>query len=315
MSSHSRRQIGRVVAAATAAWLPAALLIAVGPGRWPDLPDVLPTHWGGFGQADGFAPAGNVWWTLFGLAAAGGGLAVVGALAHVRRRAAAGMALALAGGLAGGAAAVWCISASAATSGTQLGWRLVLYPVGLSYAAVVYALAGRGHLRRADGTPRPPGDGAGALSATQRAAWSVVSRSRLFVVVAGAALLVTTFLAAYVAPGAWLGAAAAAVTLMLFAETRITVDSRGLRLTAGIVHVPITRIPLTEIVEAHAAHIDPMAWGGWGYRVAPGRSALVLRAGPGLVVHRRDGRKFAVTVDDPETPARLLNAMLSNGRP
>lgn len=49
---------------------------------------------------------------------------------------------------------------------------------------------------------------------------------------------------------------------------------------------------------------------GWlGYRVAPGRSALVLHAGPGLVIERRNGNLFAVTLTDPETPAGLLTAL------
>jgi hypothetical protein len=87
------------------------------------------------------------------------------------------------------------------------------------------------------------------------------------------------------------------------------VDRRGLRLTSAVAGVPLKRIPLTDIISAAAEQIDPADWGGWGYRVAPGRSALVLRAGPGLVLRLRDGRRFAITVDRPQNPATLVAAL------
>jgi hypothetical protein len=41
----------------------------------------------------------------------------------------------------------------------------------------------------------------------------------------------------------------------------------------------------------------------------PGRSALVLRSGPAVVLELADGRRFAVTVDDPQAPVALLDAL------
>ena len=43
-----------------------------------------------------------------------------------------------------------------------------------------------------------------------------------------------------------------------------------------------------------------MEWGGWGYRWIPWAkaSAAVIRRGPGIALVLRDGRRFAVTVDD-----------------
>jgi hypothetical protein len=46
----------------------------------------------------------------------------------------------------------------------------------------------------------------------------------------------------------------------------------------------------------------------------PGRSALVLRSGPAVVLTLSDGRRFAVTVDDPQTPAALLDAFRARAR-
>ena len=41
------------------------------------------------------------------------------------------------------------------------------------------------------------------------------------------------------------------------------------------------------------------------------RAAVVLRAGPGIRIDLHDGKVFAVTIDDPDNPARLLNAEAS----
>ncbi|HQX36543.1 MAG TPA: hypothetical protein PLA13_09335, partial [Microbacteriaceae bacterium] len=62
--------------------------------------------------------------------------------------------------------------------------------------------------------------------------------------------------------------------------------------------------------EVSAGPIDPMGWGGWGYRVTPGRSAIVLRTGPGLVITQRDQKQFAISLDAPEAPASLLLGLL-----
>ena len=56
-------------------------------------------------------------------------------------------------------------------------------------------------------------------------------------------------------------------------------------------------------------NIVPMEWGGWGYRVLPGRSAIVVAGGPGIVVQRTNGTLFAVTLPEPELPAALLTTL------
>jgi len=94
------------------------------------------------------------------------------------------------------------------------------------------------------------------------------------------------------------------------------VDEQGLLVRFGPFGFPHKRIPLAEIAAVRADHIDPIEWGGWGYRVAPGRSAAVLRGGPGIVVDLVDGRRFAVTIDDPEEGVALLTAYLHrSGQP
>jgi len=103
------------------------------------------------------------------------------------------------------------------------------------------------------------------------------------------------------------------VGLVVIAISGITLcaDRGGLRIAYGPLPWPRTRISLEQIASASAIDVRPTEWGGWGYRgslTLMKRAAVVLRAGPGLRLDLRDGKVFVVTVDDPETPAALLNA-------
>ena len=59
--------------------------------------------------------------------------------------------------------------------------------------------------------------------------------------------------------------------------------------------------------------VEPTEWGGWGYRWIPWAraSAAVVRRGPGIALVLRDGRRFAVTVDDAVAGARATSAALA----
>jgi hypothetical protein len=89
---------------------------------------------------------------------------------------------------------------------------------------------------------------------------------------------------------------------------RVTASERGLRIAFGPFGWPSKHMPLERIERAEATEIEPLRWGGWGYRWAgPRRSAVVVRRGPGLVLDLRGGGRFAVTVDEPAPAAGLLN--------
>jgi len=93
-----------------------------------------------------------------------------------------------------------------------------------------------------------------------------------------------------------------------FTSLTTIVDEHGLLVRFGPFGFPHKRIPLAEIASVRVDDIEPIEWGGWGYRVGPGRSAAVLRGGPGIVVELRDGRLFAVTINDPDEGVALLQA-------
>ncbi|MFJ9174051.1 DUF1648 domain-containing protein [Streptomyces sp. NPDC102360] len=97
--------------------------------------------------------------------------------------------------------------------------------------------------------------------------------------------------------------------LTCFGRVRVRVDARGLRVRFGVLPWPEARVPL-DAGEALVREISPLGdFGGWGYRVRPARSGVVVRGGEALAVKRRSGREFSVTVDDARTGAALFNAL------
>ena len=71
-------------------------------------------------------------------------------------------------------------------------------------------------------------------------------------------------------------------------------------------------IALAEIRDVAAIVVEPMEWGGWGYRWIPWAhaSAAVIRRGPGIALSLSGGRRFAVTVDDAVAGAQATSALL-----
>lgn len=97
---------------------------------------------------------------------------------------------------------------------------------------------------------------------------------------------------------------------------RVSADQRGLIVRWGPLGWPTTNVPLADILRVEAIDVRPLESGGWGYRGSLrllGRAAIVLRAGPGLRLDLRSGRKLTVTVDDPQTAAGLLNDLIARG--
>jgi hypothetical protein len=113
----------------------------------------------------------------------------------------------------------------------------------------------------------------------------------------------------------WLVAAVGVVVgvlawLLSSLEVRLTAET--FTVAFGLVGWPRRVIPLAQVAEASAIVVEPMEWGGWGYRWIPWAhaSAAVIRRGPGIALVLRDGRQFAVTVDDAVNGAKLTSAAL-----
>lgn len=89
---------------------------------------------------------------------------------------------------------------------------------------------------------------------------------------------------------------------------RVVVNRRGLEVGFGPWGWPRRRIPFERIAEARVERLSPLYYGvGFGYRLIPGRSRVVLRPGPGIVVETKQGGSFGVTTRDAERAVDLIN--------
>jgi hypothetical protein len=102
--------------------------------------------------------------------------------------------------------------------------------------------------------------------------------------------------------------------LELFARVRVSVDGSELRIRYGYLGWLRQRVELSRIGAARSFRLDPMEHGGWGYRGSLrffGRASVVVRGGPALGLELDVGRQLSITVDDAESAARLLNAIIA----
>lgn len=105
-----------------------------------------------------------------------------------------------------------------------------------------------------------------------------------------------------------------ALVMATFCRPHVTVDRRGLTVS-GLLPRPRVRVPLERMEGAGSRHVNALAeFGGWGYRVRPGRSGVITRSGEAMVISLTSGREFAVTVHDSATGAALLNTLLDRQR-
>ena len=277
-----------------------------------DLPNPLPSHWNAHGDVNG--TMSHTAFTVLALVVTFGALLVAVGFtwAHeddeVGRFAA--TACAFAAYLIGGLTVMTVVLAEGAAQAidVSLSWLGLLLALVIAFGvpALVYRI-----WPRPEPVPDGPPDSALPriqLAPGERAAYVTTMRSSGFVALgigcAALGLGLSVFSDLFV--GATVIAAAAAV--LALSRVTVRVDESGVRLVFG----PgiRMRVPMDDIRQAGVQDIRPMSWGGWGYRIRPGRRGLILRSGPGLVLDLRSGTRFAVTVDNPERPAALLNGLL-----
>ena len=92
----------------------------------------------------------------------------------------------------------------------------------------------------------------------------------------------------------------AASSGVFLSRVTVTVDESKVVVSYGPWRWPVQTFSMRDLSGIQALEIAPMHFGGWGYRWVPRRrlSGAILRKGPGLLLHRTDGRLFAVTVDN-----------------
>ena len=98
--------------------------------------------------------------------------------------------------------------------------------------------------------------------------------------------------------------------VLVFAEVRVTVAQRGVVVSLGWLGVPSWTVPMEAMERAEVEQVNPMAYGGWGYRLRPGVRAVVTRGGEALRLVRTGKADLVLTVDDAATGAGVINSIL-----
>lgn len=278
------------------------------------LPDPIATHW----SFDG-VPNGSTSLSLFSLVVLPGWLlfavfAVITGTLGKRRAHRAGSAALLA------AAAFFFAGLTASTLWTNLDhitWQDTRLPVWhvllVLLAAAVTARVGWLIGNRGPDEPgaEPAEAGELDLEPGRRAVWISSVTSPVLVVVGSATALVGVGMFALLSWQAALPSLIAGILVAGLSTARIHVDERGVRTAFGPQRFPVRRIGLEQISSAGVAHHRALAVGGWGYRVLPATTAIMLRGGECLVLRLTSGRDFVISVDKAERGAELVNALLA----
>jgi len=311
---------GAVVGAALWGVAVAGALVAVPLAVRERLPDPLAVHWELAGAPDRSTPL-NVFvvtqaviWGLLCLSL------VVAARRGLERRSGRAAWWAT---LAGGGLFVLALSGSVLLANLDRAtWaeaRLTAWaPVALvALPLAVAALAGR--LGRGAPDPRPAGQARPPrlrLRPGQRAVWVSRAGNPWLVALTAVAAAGLFALGALQIIGYPVGTLVPAFAVVLVVgwftatlTTRVTGD--GLAIAFGPLGWPVRRISLSKIDRAWAEERYPSQVGGWGVRGLPGAATIMLRGGDCLIIGYRSGGRLAVSVDDAERGASLINALLA----
>ncbi|WP_104108226.1 hypothetical protein [Nocardioides sp. 616] len=278
------------------------------------VPDPVPTHWDGTDEVDGTTSLTAFTLGAGGVATVGSlvGLAVLAARAHLRITEVA----VAAGWLAWLLPSVYLtvmVNARGATSAGEvhLGyqWVAVVLVVPVAAAAAIWWLLPR----QSGEVPVGPPHSSLTLGEDERVVWVGQARSRVLLGLASVAATAGAVLTIW-SSFAGLTTLGVALLLSLMHYLTVRVDREAVTVTWGPLRFLRHRLPLDTLAGARIEQIEPLRWGGWGYRVSTRGRAAVVRRGSGLVLTLRTGSEFAVTVDRPEGAVELVNALLADRR-
>ncbi|WP_333617732.1 hypothetical protein [Dietzia sp.] len=91
---------------------------------------------------------------------------------------------------------------------------------------------------------------------------------------------------------------------------RVRIDSAGVAWAFGF-GFPRGTIALADIVSAESTAIHPLEHGGWGHRIRPAGTGIIVRSGPGILLRLRSGRKVAISVSQRDEAVETLHQLLS----
>ncbi|MDA3643442.1 DUF1648 domain-containing protein [Saccharopolyspora indica] len=304
--------------AASGAWTVAvaAALLAGSLAVRDRLPDPMASHWGFSGAPDGSTAFTAllvfelVSWLVIAV------IGIVFGVLGVARRASRATASAILG-----AGAAFVVGMSVVTTSVNLDvadWRQAS-PLPVWLVLPVLAAAALGGwlgwwLGNRGPDARPAGDGEVAelkLKPGERAVWVSSVSSPTMLVIGGIAVLLAVVPMMLQVWAATVAFVLAGLLLFALSSARVQVDENGVHASFGPLRRPVRRIRLEQIEDARVETRRALEVGGWGYRVLPTSTAIMLRGGECLVLRLTSGRKFYISVDNPERGAELVNALIT----
>jgi hypothetical protein len=317
-----RRRVTVATVAAVAGFAVTVVFYAAWQSR---LPDPMATHMGSGGDADGYTSR-----TAFLPVAAALqlGLGLLMALTVWSARASAGGQRAMTATAVGLAAFLTYIDVMLLAANRDAAdardvrfavWQLAAAAGAAAIAAAAgWFAAGRAPADSATADTAPPRD-AGYLADARRGERLVWTRRVTSTAMAAASgILVVAGLVAGLLAGwaAGLLTGAAGLLTAAFTAVRVTVDADGVTVAYGPFPRPRTRVPLDRVTEAGTRNVRALAdFGGWGYRVRPNASGVILGSGEALELRLAGGGSFVVTTPDARTAADVVNTLAARTRP
>ena len=306
----------RMVAAAVLVTLPVLAIVWSLVAWWSILPAELPSQWSG-DKVVSHLPTLAFAISALVIAAASAAFcwhAALSPMAHDHHR----RTFLISGSVAATGASAWLISASLASHPDQeIGASGLWAIAALFYGLAPFALA------PANSSPDSASEDVDLeLSPSESVAWSHSQSVPLFVCASVICLLAACGfgIVPMILTGADASNVSAAIVMSVlalssyaFARIRVTVDRRGLRARSATIGIILVSVALAEVTEAETIILEPLRWGGWGYRAGPHGRALVLRSGPAILVTLRNGKDVAVTTAAAEQAVSALRALLPQG--
>ncbi len=152
------------------------------------------------------------------------------------------------------------------------------------------------------------------IRAGEQLVWVGGQRAMVGPIVVALAVIVALGMLATLPPAGpiLVGLVLAVVVLAVVTLTsiRAVIGPAGLTVRFGPVGLPRVHVPVSDIAEVRVEQVEPMAYGGWGYRVMPGVRAIVVRRGEGIRIVRHSGPDLVVTIDGARDAAGALAAQI-----
>lgn len=110
-----------------------------------------------------------------------------------------------------------------------------------------------------------------------------------------------------------LSSALLAVAFSFFTSIQVSITQREVTVAYGVWRYPKTHIPIERINHAESIFVNPLQWGGWGYRGSlklMKRAAIVLRKGEGIKLYLKNNSVIVITVDGSVQAAQVVNSIV-----